>query len=398
MNAYEQLVTKQAEISTIVSTLAAENRTPNDSEKAQLETLKGDVAAIKANFESEGRKAFLGSLETKQDKQILLAKGDSFEHACKGSYPDEMNRLSISKYLRGIVTGEWEGAELERKMMVSSGVSAVIPTPLSSRIIDVARNRAAVFAAGAATIPMSTATLKVARELTDATAYWTSENSTITPSDATFDAVTFTARKSAVICGLSNELLEDGQGVDEAINNSIGAAIGLAVDYAALHGSGTPPEPEGLYNNSDVNTVTSVGNIADFDKFLQAIYQIRGYNFNANSVIFNSAVAKKIAGLKTGLSGDKTSLVAPADFQALSKFVSNQTPVDIGSPTEGAAAFVGQFNQLWVGLRRNILVEVSREADDAFSKDLTYIRATWRGDIQFAQPKAFSVMKGFTNL
>jgi HK97 family phage major capsid protein len=245
---------------------------------------------------------------------------------------------------------------------------------------------------------MSTATLKVARELTDATAYWTSENSTITPSDATFDAVTFTARKSAVICGLSNELLEDGQGVDEAINNSIGAAIGLAVDYAALHGSGTPPEPEGLYNNSDVNTVTSVGNIADFDKFLQAIYQIRGYNFNANSVIFNSAVAKKIAGLKTGLSGDKTSLVAPADFQALSKFVSNQTPVDIGSPTEGAAAFVGQFNQLWVGLRRNILVEVSREADDAFSKDLTYIRATWRGDIQFAQPKAFSVMKGFTNL
>jgi HK97 family phage major capsid protein len=398
MNVYESLIQKQAELSTLVATMAAENRGPSDSEKAQLETLKSDVAAIKASFESEGRKAFLSSLETKEDKRVLLAKGDSFETAVKGSYPDEYNRLSIAKYLRGVVTGEWEGAELERKAMTSSGNTVVIPTPLSSRIIDLARNRAAVFSAGASTVPMSSSTLKVARATGDVSADWYAENSTIDLSEAAFDSVDFTARKVATRVEITNELLEDGQGVDEAINNSISQAMALAIDYVSLHGSGTPPEPEGLYNNSDVFTVLTVGNISDYDKFLTAIYDIRGANYNPNAVIYNSAVAEKLAKLKTGLSGDKTPLVAPADFQALSKFVSNQTPVDIGSPTEGAAAFVGQFSFLWVGMRRNLLIEVSREAENSFKNDTTQIRCTARLDVQVAQPHAFSVMKGFTSL
>jgi HK97 family phage major capsid protein len=395
MNHYEELVKKQAEISTIVSTLAAENRTPNDSEKAQLDTLKGDVAAIKANFESEGRKAFLGSLETKQDKRVLLAKGESFESTV--SFPDEHKRLSIGKLLRGWIDGDWTGAELEQKAMTSSPTTAggmLIPTVLSSRIIDVARAKAAVFQAGATTVPMSSNNLKVARATQDISAAWYNPNAAIAESDMVFDSVDFTARKMGCLVRVENELLEDATGIDEAITNSIGSAIALELDRVGLLGPGVAPQPQGLYANTDVNAVAAFGVPADYAKFLTGYFNVVGYNFAPNAVIYNSRTAAKLASLVSGIAGDKTQLAEPKPWDAVTKYVSNQIPnANLPGATD-SAAFLGEWRYLWVGLRRNILLEVSREAGDVFSKDQTLIRATWRGDVQLAQPKAFNKYTG----
>ncbi len=149
--------------------------------------------------------------------------------------------------LRGIVTGNWRDADLERKAAGegSSGAGGVfIPELVSARVIDLARNVARVFQAGAQTIPMENATLRVPRLTQDATlGGWYNEAQDILSADDVFDGVTFTARKLAVILAINNELLEDAPNASATLEMSIAKAAVLALDYAALKGSGTPPTP-----------------------------------------------------------------------------------------------------------------------------------------------------------
>lgn len=396
---YDQIVTKQAALTSMLAKIASENRGPNEAEKGQLDSLKTEIEAIKTEWESEGRKRFLESLNAPRVNggPVVLKANQSFADVLKGSYPAEYENLSLRKILNGYVNGDWAGAELEMKAMASSPTSAggiLIPAVLSARIIDMARNLAAVLRAGAGVVPMTSAQMVMARQTQDVTAGWFGEGAAIDESDAAFDSVTFTARKMAALIRINNELLEDAANVDSVVQTSIAAAIALELDRVCLIGSGTPPEPKGIYSVTGVNAVNTVGTPADYDKFLEAIFQVRGYNFNPNAVIYSSRTAETLAKLKTGLSGDKTPLPAPADFAALSKFVSNQVANDQGTGDDESYAAVGQFDQLVVGLRHGIQVELSREAGDAFSKDQTLIRATWRGDVQALQPKAFSILKG----
>jgi len=397
MNEYEVLVTKQGEMSGIIAKLADEGRGPTDEEKVRLAALKSDIEKINADFASDGRKAFLAGFKPANDSKLVLKSSDKFADVFKGAYDPEHENASVSKYLRGYLTGDWNGAPLELKTMASSAAGAILPTPIASRVIDLARNQATVFRAGAQTIPMNAATLKLARLTGDVTAAWYAEAGAISESDATLDSVTFTARKMAVLVRINNELLEDSQpGVDAIIENSIAQAIALKLDSAALVGSGTAPEPRGLQNVSGINTVTSVGTPASYDKYLDAIYEVRLDNYEPNAVINAVRTGKTLAKLKTGLSSDNTPLVLPADYAALNRLVTNQIPTNLGAGTNEALAFVGDFRQIMIGLRSNISIEVSREADDAFSKDQTFVRAIFRGDVQVARATAFCVMSGIT--
>lgn len=401
-----------------------ENRKLTDQEQTELrgverqldadeyEGLYGEPPKPNVQQPSDGQRRFAAPVETRgtEKRRILTAEHRMAEHV-RGSYPAEFDGLSIGRLLRGYLTGEWAGAELEARAMASSPTTAggiLIPTPLSARIIDKARNLAAVMRAGAVTVPMTTATLKMGRLTADFTAAWYDEAGAISASDGTLDSVTFTARKLAALVVVNNELLEDAQGIDDVVENSLARALALKLDYTALFGSGTPPEPKGLYSDTDATVIESVGTPSNFAKFVEAIFDVRGENHEPNAVLYSARTAETLAGLVTGITGDNTPLAAPADFAALTKFVTNQIPdsLSYGSPvtTENSAAFVGQWNQMAVGVRSNLVIEVAREGAyneggtvySAFQKDQTLIRAILRADVQRLQPKAFCVMKGIT--
>ena len=396
-NILDQLIQKQAELSGLVATLANEGRAANEDEKGKLQALKTDIDAIKSGWESDGRRAFLAGLSRGDEgRKLILKSGDSFADCFKGSYDPDHEKTDLSKYLRGYLTGDWGGAPLELKTMASSAAGAILPTPISGRIIDRVRNAATVFRAGAVTVPMSTATLKLARLTGDVTAGWYSESGAISESDATLDSVTLTARRMSVLVRVANELLEDSDpSVSAIIENSIAEAMALELDRVALIGTGTAPEPKGIQNFSGINTVASIGT-PTFDDYIDAIYELRLDNHEANAVINSVRTAKTLAKLKTGLSGDVTPLVMPAEYAALTRLVTNQLPTNLGGGTNESISIVGNFEHLMIGLRANISIEVSREADDVFSKNQTLIRATFRGDVQLSQAAAFCLMSGIT--
>jgi hypothetical protein len=74
----------------------------------------------------------------------VLTRAQSVEDwaRTRGLIPDE-EPLSFDRYLRGLATGNWDGAEHERALSEGTLTAGghLVPTPLSARVIDLARNQ-----------------------------------------------------------------------------------------------------------------------------------------------------------------------------------------------------------------------------------------------------------------
>ena len=175
--------------------------------------------------------------------------------------------VSFSRYLKGLATGDWSGAQHERALSEGTLTAGghLVPTPLSSRVIDLARNQTRVLQAGGQTVPMTSQTLKLARLTGEGTPGWKSEGSAITAtSDLTFDSVTLTAKTLTRVVTLSVELWEDADpSSEDIIARSFAGQLAVELDRAALRGTGTSPEPRGVLNTSGVTITTHGANGAE---------------------------------------------------------------------------------------------------------------------------------------
>lgn len=311
------------------------------------------------------------------------------------SRPDE-EELSFGKYVRGMVTGDWRGADAERRALVEGTASAgghLVPTPLSARIIDRARNQTRVMQAGAQVVPMESSTLKLARVVGDPTAAWHTEMATISASDMTFDAVTLTAKALASRVLISRELMEDADNVDDEVEKAFAAQFGLTIDLAALYGSGTAPEPRGLKNVAAV-TQTSLGAngaAPTFDALIDSVYRVRGANHDPNAIIYAPRTGQTFAKAK-----DTTGqyLTPPAALDGIARLETAQIPTNltVGTATEASDVFTGQWSELLIGVRTQLEITVLRER----SADVgAYELMAWaRMDVAVARPAAFDVVTG----
>jgi HK97 family phage major capsid protein len=310
-------------------------------------------------------------------------------------YEDE---LRLGKIIKGLATGEWHGAEDEKRAM-SEGTSTagghMVPTPLAARIIDKSRGQTRVIQAGASTVPMTAQTLKMARQTGDPTVSWHTENAAISDSGLTFDAVTFTAQTLPCLTVLSRELIEDATGVDDAIENAIAKAIALEWDRVALYGSGTPPQPRGIVNTSGVTTTNHGGAngaaVTSYAFLLDAFQVLRGGNFEPTGVITSPRTETSLAKL---VDTTEQPLAAPEAVRSIARYTTTQVPVNLtlGTSTDTSDAFVGQWDELMLGVRTNLEIQFLREryADNGQVAFLAW----FRGDVQLAHPAAFNVVRG----
>lgn len=308
--------------------------------------------------------------------------------------------LDFGRYVRGMVTGNWRESDMERRAMSEGTLTAggyAVPTILSSQIIDLARNRAQVLAAGAQLVPMSNQTVDLAKWAGDPTAAWHSENATITPSDAVLGRVRLQAKTLASIVIASRELIEDADPltVSQSLTQAFAAQFALTVDLAALYGAGVAPQPQGLKTASGV-TVTPIGaNGApptNYDWLVNSVFAVRAANETPNAVLYAPRTAKSLALLK-----DTTNqpLQAPAYLDNVARFETAQIPTNLVVGTSGTTtsdAFCGDWTQLLVGVRTDLKIQVlSERYVDAGQVGFS---AWWRGDIGMARTAAFNITSG----
>lgn len=380
----------------------AEMKDSTAEQRAQADRYLVEAGEIRAELsKGTGRKSAYddpaGEPETRSGQVRVITREQRMVDLL-GNNPEQRG-LSVGKYLRGIVTGNWDGAAPERRAMAEGTLASggyMVPSYLAADVIDAARNAARVMQAGAVTVPMDSATLKIARVATDPTAGWRAENAAITPSDMGFEVVTFTAHTLAAMCKLSVELFEDAQNIDSVVTNALGEALGLELDRAALRGTGLLDTPTGILSAAGVQTI-AVDTAISYGAFSQAVQKIAEANGTANGIIYAPRTAGELDRL-VDLQGQP--LRPLPSFEALKKFSTKQVPTNLGVGTNKSEAYVADFSQLMIGVRTQFVLEASRVAADATGsafKDMqVWIRAYLRADVQLAKPTHFCTLTGLT--
>lgn len=330
-----------------------------------------------------------------------LAAGQTFTGyaQARGLVAEDQADLDLDKYLRGMATGQWRGAEREYQAAMVEGTGAnggfLLPTVLSAQLIDMTRNATRVLQAGATIVPMENRTLDVPKWTGDPTAAWHSENAAISPSDPTIGKVTLTAQALASYVNVSWELIEDAPGVQGMLAQAFANVFALKLDMAALYGSGTPPEPRGVKTTSGV-TITPLGAngaaLTNFDPLIDAVGRLRDNNEEPTAQIMAGRTARVIAKFKDT---QNQPLATPEYLSGVQRLDTKQVPTNLVVGTSGSTTsdvFTADWRQLLIGVRTELEIKVLRErnADTGTAGFIAWARY----DTAVARTSAFDVLTG----
>jgi HK97 family phage major capsid protein len=311
------------------------------------------------------------------------------------------------------VTETFSGLGSYVRSLSTGSASGIVPTLWSASIIDKARNAAQVMNAGAEIIPMDSKILQIGRLLADPVPAWLAEGGTRTASDPSFDSVQLVSRTLSCLTVASLEFLQDAVDADAVVENSIGKAMGLAIDSAALW-SGTaagadatavgitasPPGPLGILGNLLANQPanilgsgangTTITAATPWNELIATYFTPIRLNEQPTAILMNAAMQQKYTQTYDTLGQP---LRLPPALEAVPWLVTNQIP----SFTQGTMTniatdiFCGDFRQLLIGHRLDITVQVLTERYAELGQ--VGILSTFRGDVVLARPKAFSVYR-----
>lgn len=326
-----------------------------------------------------------------------------------GISADDESELSFARALRGMVTGNWRGAELERRVLSEGTNSAggyTVPTILSSQIIDLIRNETAVFKAGAITVPMTSEKHHIPRVAGDPASEWRAENAAIAEGDLTFERVEFQARSLNVFVKSSWELVEDSAvEIEHEIRKAFAREFAIKLDKTALYGTGTPPEPRGVKNASGINkksmaasntlVTEGTGNGAtptNFDTLVDAVGFLSDLNRTATGMILAPRTERTIA--KKFIDTTNQPLSTPDALKGVTRHSTNQVPTNLTLGTSGDCTdlFAADWSDLLIGMRTELIIRplFERFATDGQVAFVGHLRA----DVQLRHPESFTLITG----
>ncbi len=249
-----------------------------------------------------------------------------------------------------------------RAMTEAGSAAALVPEILSAQFLDLVRNATQCVPAGVITIPLETSVTTLAKLLSDATPHWRGELVPITPSDMTFGPVTLAAKTCGILVSISEELLADALNGPAVITSALAAAMAGEIDRVILEGSGSGSEPKGILGGTDVQTIGHNGDLTSYGVLLDAMGKVMAANGVPRAAIMNPRDLITLEKLTGTLDGQP--LQQPALWRDVKKFYTNQIDAGRGTPAQESTAYVGDFGQVALGMRRDVTVDVSRHGDN----------------------------------
>lgn len=383
---------------------AAEERLFTDQEQAEFDGLRREVATLDKQLETQlaaeelrrgGKGKALQLLNERGEPLTVLKNTDKLADRHRGVSRELMNEFGVGHIVKGLATGIWDGRDvLQRAMNEGSGAAGqfAVPAPLSAAWLDLARASAVCSQAGAIVVPMTSQTLRIAGLATDVAPAFRAELTDFPTSNNTFRALDLRARSIGVISEMSVELLADAPNGPAMVETSLLAAMGVAFDFALLAGSGnvTAPadDPCGILLWPGIGQTAAAGTATDYSDWLGAMKGIANANHVPATVIDSPDTTYHLAGLPTGIAGDRTPLRPPAPYESLQKLQTTAMPA--------GTSLVGDFACCGWGLRESIVVEASRVSGDSLTKGKVQIRCMARLDTFVAYAAAFFAIAGIT--
>ncbi|NLE39636.1 MAG: phage major capsid protein [Pirellulaceae bacterium] len=287
--------------------------------------------------------------------------------------------LDFGRLLRGILTGrEGDMTDAERRTIMTIGGSAggyLLNQQMSSILIDMARSASVCLKAGAQTIPMETSELTIARITSDPEAVWAAEGQAVNATGMTFARYTLRARSLKCIVPVTIEAWEDCENIGQIVTNALRAAMGLALDQAALTGPVDGGAPLSLTHTAGVHAIDNVGVPEDYSDARAAVEKILGANFAGNvgqlAWIMNPRDGASFDSLHDG---EGRPMQASPWVSALRRLYTTSLAADAEEKT---LSFIGDFSQMAFGMRTSgVVIRVLESGTVLDSDEVTIINAT----------------------
>lgn len=109
---------------------------------------------------------------------------------------------------------------------------------------------------GATRIQAASQNLSIPRMTAGSTAYWMAEDATVTQSTPAFDNISLSPKQLSASVAYSRKLLLQAlPDIEQLMRNDLTRQLGLALDLAAIKGTGTSNQPLGILNVSGIGSV-----------------------------------------------------------------------------------------------------------------------------------------------
>ena len=334
-----------------------------------------------------------------------------------GLTPKEAQRYSITRAIRAMVDRDWSAAGFERechnailkraglgdapnggfyvpyevqKRDLTAGTGSqggflVATDNLASSFVELLRNRTLVGQLGATMLSGLVGNVTIPRQTSANSATWlANEASTITETNAAFGQIAMTPKHVGAYQEISRQLLmQSAPSVDMLVMNDLARVIAIAIDLAALEGSGASGQPTGISQTAGIGSVT--GTSLAYAGVLEFQSDVAGGNALAENCAYvtTPAVAALLA--------------------ARQRFASTDTPLWEGNLLDGrmsgfravstlqvtaASMIFGDFSQVIVGDWGRLEIAMNPYAN--FQAAITGIRAIQTVDVGVRYAAAFS--------
>jgi len=282
---------------------------------------------------------------------------------------------------------------------------------LAGSFIELLRNKAKVIQAGARILAGLVGNIDLPRQKAAGTAYWLGDGANPTEAEAQFELVGMTPKTVGAYSLITrNMLLQATPDVEMLARADMLAIIALAIDAAALYGSGVGGQPQGIANTPGIGSVVGGANGAQFtlDNFIDLETQVTAQNVpeDALAYIIN---AKTIGWLKKQKSstgqylwnGPWNGLQTTPDFRPgsypLNNFPAYRSNQARSNLTKGSSsgicseAYFGDWSELIIG-EWGVLEVLPNPYGAAYQQGGIELRSLQSVDIAPRHPVSFAVM------
>jgi len=229
---------------------------------------------------------------------------------------------------------------------------------LAGSFIDVLRNKMVLNTLGATFLTGLQGNVAIPRKSSSATSYWVGENSAPTEGNLTFDQVTMSPKTLAAYVDYSRRLmLQSSLDVETMVRNDLAASIAVAMDSAAISGSGSN-RPTGILNTSGIGSVTlgTNGGAPTWAMVTGLVKEVEIDNAlnGAAAFLTNGQVKAKLASTPKQSSGVEGNFLLGPDVNSIYGYplvVSQQMP---GNLSKGSAS--GTLSAMIFGVWSDLLI------------------------------------------
>ena len=375
------------ELEKMAEVTVTETRETVDVEKLKQQTRAAELSRIneisaiaeKFGMREEAQKAINGNTTVDDFRQAVLNKLDSQKAIdTKASEIDftekEKREYSLTRAIQAAISKDWKkagfeaevSAELARKLkmepqgffvpqnivaqrasmqmkrdLLTTGSTAnLVPTDhLGSEFIDLLRNQAVVASLGARILTGLSGNVDIPKQTAGQSGSWLAEGGAPTAADQTFGTLALSPKTVAADTNIGMQaIIQSNPSIEALVMSDLMAAINLAVDLAAIDGSGASNQPTGILNTSSIGSVDMSGGIT-WAKCVELETDVAAANADLASMAYltNATIVGSLKTIKKD-AGSGIFLLENGQLNGYNVARSNQVPA--------ATMIFGAFSQL----------------------------------------------------